>query len=693
MEDDSGTSAAAARNLAHRTSGTIGWTSRTSPARTGITILLTLLAMILVACGQWLLVAQPNVLSLSPDLSSALQPVWPTPGPVLLAIALFLIALPCYTTALRSALPDSSIGVEAMRRGEIARSVWPTMALCFPGLGLQGWVLLQLATTAYAPAYPRWFLLSVVLLVLSLAWNERGRLHRLAARSASQRARLAAEGLVVLALTTLFVCLNAVDLASWFYTGLGDEYAFYGTSTLLARGTDGINLFSQHGAYDVIPWLSSYVEGKMMAVFGINSFGWKMSLTLEAALALVALYFLARTLYGWRVAIVALGMLASSHYLFAYAHTGYPNLEILLPTISSILFFYLGIRSGSWLCLFLCGIGAGLGWYTYYPSRTTIIIVMTTTLFVVPWRDWLKAWTWLLAGFALLWLPMLLVNRNALFDTMLAQTGGGATAEPQANRALLPVWNLGRSILAFNYNTYNGPYVFGSLAEPITAAFFLLGLGYAIGTWRDIRSRLLLSWFVIGTITTGVLSKYDHVSVSRLLYQLPVVALLAAWAFDQMLTLISVYLPIRVRGVAASFAIVALISAVSYLNLHRWYVEMPTHLPSGSEAVLMRTALDSRCRTAKLPALLVADGIGGELGPELDAVGASSSLQLAAYDAPTSWLQTVPLRCVLFRSRTDPQALSILHALLIRWPSSVVIPEQDRTGLTIISVIYPSGSR
>jgi len=319
--------------------------------------------------------------------------------------------------------------------------------------------------------------------------------------------------------------------------------------------------------------------------------------------------------------------------------------------------------------------------------------VMTTTLFVVPWRDWLKVWTWLFAGFALLWLPMLLVNRNALFDTMLAQTGGGATAEPQANRALLPLWNLGRSVLAFNYNTYNGPYVFGSLAEPVTAAFFVLGIGYAIGTWRDIRSRLLLAWFVIGTITTGVLSKYDHVSVSRLLYQLPVVAPLAAWAFDRLLTLITAYLPSRGRGIAAPFAIVALLSAVSYFNLHRWYVEMPAHVPSGSEALLMRSVLDSRCRTAKLPALLVADGIGGELGPELDAVGASSSLQLAGYDAPRSWLQTVPLRCVLFRSRTDPQAVSAIHALLSRWPLSVVTPEQDRTGSSIISVVYPFHSR
>jgi hypothetical protein len=45
---------------------------------------------------------------------------------------------------------------------------------------------------------------------------------------------------------------------------------------------------------------------------------------------------------------------------------------------------------------------------------------------------------------------------------MLAESGQGGTAEVAANRALLPYWNLGRSLLAFNYNTHNGPFVGGS---------------------------------------------------------------------------------------------------------------------------------------------------------------------------------------------------------------------------------------
>src|SRR6185312_5088208 len=156
---------------------------------------------------------------------------------------------------------------------------------------------------------------------------------------------------------------------------------------------------------------------------------------------------------------------------------------------------------------------------------------------------------------------------------------------------------------------------------------FALGLGYCLAAWRYMRSRLLLVWFALAVTTTGILSKYDYVSVSRLNYLLPAVVLLAALACDRACSALQSITPEKRRTLVAWTSIAVVLGAATFGNLHRWFVEDPANLPSTPEALAVRVISQPACMTKAVP-LLVSDTLGGEILPALDARGMPNHVAL-----------------------------------------------------------------
>src|SRR5262249_43498804 len=150
------------------------------------------------------------------------------------------------------------------------------------------------------------------------------------------------------------------------------------------------NLFSQAGVYQYHPVLTSFIDGMFMRLLGTDGVAWKMSTNVLVAAAIPLLYLVARANFGWRVAVLSVGMLATAHYLLAFAHTGYNSLEPLFYSLAAILCFQVGLRRGSLLLLVLAGMFAGLGWYTFYTSRAVLVILAISLPLLVPRGRWLK---------------------------------------------------------------------------------------------------------------------------------------------------------------------------------------------------------------------------------------------------------------------------------------------------------------
>jgi hypothetical protein len=391
------------------------------------------------------------------------------------------------------------------------------------------------------------------------------------------------------------------------------------------------------------------------------------------------------------VALFALAVLATSHYLLAYGHTGYPNLEALLPGVLALFLFVLGTRRSSIALLLAAGLVAGLGWYTYYTSRTTIVILGVVTLLTVRPRDWSAALAPIAVGFGIVVMPLFAVSKLDTLGKMFDQTGSGSTTEIVANRTLLPWWNAGRSLLAFNYNTHDGPWLSGSLLEPLSAGLFVLGLVLIVFGWRDTRARLLLTWFGIGLVVAGVLSKYDYVSVSRLNFLIPVAAIFCGLAAERLTRALE-----RGRSRTMQRAVFPVVLAVCVVgagwgNLTRWFVATPALVPTTSTSVAIRVVEDPRCQTASVPPLIVDSGIGGAVLPALDAAEVAVRPDFSLYDDVPTWLDSADLRCVIFRAPGDPDAQRLEQALLAVSPLSQAVRECDRSGKTEVLAFYPRG--
>ena len=154
------------------------------------------------------------------------------------------------------------------------------------------------------------------------------------------------DAVAVFGLTGVFLTVNLWDLQHWYYSAIGDEYLFCEHAIrIIDEGI--VRPFSQEGVYNKPPVLTSVIQATAMRVFGVDYFGWTFSETLNAALTIPAVYVLGRNLGGRTAGVVAAGIFAFSHYIFAFSHTGYANLSSLPVTAWALALLLIGWRKGN----------------------------------------------------------------------------------------------------------------------------------------------------------------------------------------------------------------------------------------------------------------------------------------------------------------------------------------------------------
>ena len=109
---------------------------------------------------------------------------------------------------------------------------------------------------------------------------------------------------------------------------------------------------------------------------GINMWGWRFASVLPAALTTVPLYLLARELFDRRTAIAANVMMVVNPYFLSFARLGYNNSQVLFPITLCIYFLVLGLRRDSRFYLWLAGLTAGLGFYTYFAAWLGLAVIV-----------------------------------------------------------------------------------------------------------------------------------------------------------------------------------------------------------------------------------------------------------------------------------------------------------------------------
>jgi 4-amino-4-deoxy-L-arabinose transferase-like glycosyltransferase len=489
-------------------------------------------------------------------------------------------------------------------------------------------------------------------------------------------------------LAVTFFALNVRDLDGWRYAYIGDEGGFFDWAREI--GGSG-NLFSQYGPYGYHPSLSSAYQAMVMKVFGVDYFGWKMASLLSVVATFPAFYVLMRVAFGLRPAAFATLFLSASHYLFAYAHTGYDNIFALFPAVSAFALFFIGWRYASSFALFAAGMAAGLGFYTFYSARAAIVVLAVFVL-TMGFRRWRPSFAGVVAlGFSLAALPIFAVDKMDVINAMLDQS---------ARVSAVPLWkqlleNLPRSLFAFNYNPSEGHYLAGSLMDVASAVLAVLGLSYSLSRIRSGSHRFLVIWYTAALVATGLFSPYDRVTFERMHIVLPAMAAFAGIAVDQTLVVLEDALRSqRLKPLLTGLALVVLVPLVFALNIHRFWVDSARASPTHTITVAVRAVMEGPCAGNGSRNAIVTEQ-SQVPSAALDYVFSIYGLTdnkpaLLSYEGESAGT-LAGFRCVVLVAVDRPPAQSLLQDLLRDDPARSVDELRDLSRSTRVLVVRRPG--
>ena len=498
--------------------------------------------------------------------------------------------------------------------------------------------------------------------------------------------------LIGLALLFAFFAINLHDLQDWYYAAIGDEYLFYEHATRIVDGGMA-RPFSQEGVYNKHPVMNSVFQAGVMQVFGADYFGWKFSETLNAALTIPAIYLLGHQLGGRRSAIVAAAIFAFSHYVLAFAHTGYNNLSPLPVAAWAVALFVLGWRRESPILLYAAGLIAGLGFYTHYSARAVLPIIVLFSLSMGSARRLTHLWP-LGLGFALTIVPTFAVEQEGVLTRMFGQVVGGYTEVVTGSVGQRVLDNIVLNLPAFNYSATVHTYVYGPLLDPVSGLLAALGIAFALGNLRDPGCRLLLVWFAVAMFMTGILSPYPHVAVTRLIFVVPPLTLLAglmAGRFWDLMPLKQMKIPAPLRTVAGVSICATVLPVILVLNLWQFWHVTPSVFPHSQEAVALGAFRSEACGADLHETLFVGNAVSeGSLllqvlssmypdGPLPNRISHSELSDGAGLPDPLP-------DCVVFVNPRADDALQLQQELARRYPDGRLLPFTNPSGTTTVAV-------
>jgi hypothetical protein len=401
-----------------------------------------------------------------------------------------------------------------------------------------------------------------------------------------------------------------------------------------------------------------------------------------------------RIAFGVRPALFATAFLSASHYLFAYAHTGYDQIIALFPLVAAFSLFFVGWRLSSATALFGAGAVSGLGFYTYGSSRAAIVILALFVL-TMGFRWWRPSFAGPIAlGFALVALPIFAVDKLEVLQVMWRHSA--AEAEQPFVKHLFE--NVPRSLFAFNFSPDHGHYVAGPLMDAASAVLAVLGLSYVFFRFRSNPYRFLIIWYVAALIVTGVFSTYVRVSYDRMHIVLPAMAAFAGLAIHRILLALEAAAPAtrldRFKPAATTgLALVVLLPLVFGLNIHRFWTETPREDPTHPFTVAIRAVTEGPCDGNGLRNVMVSEGWSQPLSYVFGIYGSTRALPtLLNYEEVLSGAaldRVADAQCVVLLDVNGLPANILLAVLRTDKPTWRVEELTDLSGLTRLLVAHP----
>ncbi len=297
-------------------------------------------------------------------------------------------------------------------------------------------------------------------------------------------------------------------------------------------------------------------------------------------------------------------------------------------------------------------------------------------------------------GFALTVAPTFIVEQEQVLTRMFGQVVGGYSEVVTGSTGDRILNNIEINLPAFNYNSTVHSYVYGPLMDPVSGVLAVLGIGFALGHVRAMSSRLLLIWFGVAVVMTGVLSPYPAVAITRLVFVVPPLVLLAGvfvsqawnWAAPALRMTAS-----NARVAIAGGSVALLLSAALALNLWQFWHVTPSVYPHTPEAVAVGAFRSQYCGGVVSDTVFVGQATGegslltqvlttfdpaGPLPRRLDHDGALAGASIS----------DLPPRCVVYVNPGFPDALPLREELARRYPDGRVLNFSNPSRTTSVRI-------
>ncbi len=494
----------------------------------------------------------------------------------------------------------------------------PKMQLALPLLSLVlfGYLLFQLGRHNYTGVYILLWLIVIFLLTrLFWAWDKTASVsHSLGITSADV---IGMSVLLVIGFGISSFALNDIPVII-----VPDEGNFWEVSRAIAIG----NLhpvFFDSGVY-TFPVASSILQGWMMRIFGVSFWSWRFASVIAGVLTVIPLYMLTKEWFGRIAAVTACVMMIANPYFISFSRLGYNNSQSLLPVVLAIYFFTVGTRKGSYFYLWMAGLTAGFGFYTYFAAWMGLVSLCLGVAYLwlskeIRFRRALAVLGILLAAWGVVFLPRIAYTASGnnskglvfkIFETSFVNTFYGRAYYSEADLTnvspLIPIGS--QNTMFYNPTIYGkmltrstvrsvfalfDPFIVAEhflntgLAGVITPVFFLIGLMVSLRHIKQIRFGLPLLWFASGMLFLSIIGTFPP-RHTHLVSVIPAMALISAVGLVAILNSLLELITSRwewIKGLVSTILVAVVCAAIGYFGFQRYFVAMPNAYPPPFEDV------------------------------------------------------------------------------------------------------------
>jgi glycosyltransferase involved in cell wall biosynthesis/4-amino-4-deoxy-L-arabinose transferase-like glycosyltransferase len=407
-----------------------------------------------------------------------------------------------------------------------------------------------------------------------------------------------------LALLVLCAALRFAWLADLPPMVHGDS-AWCGVLGLRLLHDPGIDLFTFSDWY-YTPYLSFIPYALSFALSGVTVAGLRLPSALFGTLALVPLYFLVRTWFGVRPALLVGFLYAIGHGAIHFSRIGLWNVQVLFYEVTAFALIVSGVRRGAAFPFVLAGVISGFALYSYTGGRLVALVIVAFLLLELRRQPRLLRGI-AYYGAAVLFTAIPLVSNYVRDPGVLAADRSvsvwalSETTRPHVSSSLgvssagaIFVEQVRRTFEGFvNRGDSSGQYgTEQALLSPLSATLALIGLLGAVRGLRQARYEFLLLWAILGLLLGSILI-IDPPSYTRLIVVLPLAYILVAVGLEGVLRLLSTRLRVGRLQVAAVSLLIASQAAAFNLTGYYRFTQQTASMPSEWDVLKVMERLGS----------------------------------------------------------------------------------------------------